>query len=605
MRFHLLVVCLAHFVYYTHADNQEFVHLARGFYHASNGLQPSCQSKVYCESDLLHDVQLAALYPDSKTFVDKKLKYTESEILYNYKVLRDEYKGEVPKEALIQFVDKHLEDGDELEEWTPPDFVDSPSIADRVKDKNYKQWALGLNQVWKTLARKVKDDVRVHPDRYSLIWVPNGFAIPGGRFKELYYWDTYWIVNGMLLCDMTKTARGVIDNIASLVEKFGFMANGGRVYYLNRSQPPILTLMVDSYHKKTNDFEYVKKIIPVLDSEYEFWLENRMTTFEKNGKSHKMARYYAPSRGPRPESYREDFESAEFFKDEYEKQEFYTQLKSAAETGWDFSSRWFITKNGSDRGVLTDIKTTHIIPVDLNSLLQKNALLLSSWYSKLGDTAKAEKYRVIAENLLYSIQEVMWRPDLGAWFDWDTMNNKSREYFFVSNIVPLWTESYNMPKKAVASSVLGYLRDNHIIEADYTVNFNGTPSSLYNSSQQWDFPNAWPPLQAFIIQGLDKTNQKLAQQVAFRLAEVWLRSNYKSFSEKSMMFEKYDVLASGETGGGGEYTPQTGFGWTNGLVFELLHRWGDTVTNGTNGCTSGYRYLCDFNRIRQQLMFWS
>lgn len=582
MRFHLLVVCLAHFVYYTHADNQEFVHLARGFYHASNGLQPSCQSKVYCESDLLHDVQLAALYPDSKTFVDKKLKYTESEILYNYKVLRDEYKGEVPKEALIQFVDKHLEDGDELEEWTPPDFVDSPSIADRVKDKNYKQWALGLNQVWKTLARKVKDDVRVHPDRYSLIWVPNGFAIPGGRFKELYYWDTYWIVNGMLLCDMMKTARGVIDNIASLVEKFGFMANGGRVYYLNRSQPPILTLMVDSYHKKTNDFEYVKKIIPVLDSEYEFWLENRMTTFEKNGKSHKMARYYAPSRGPRPESYREDFESAEFFKDEYEKQEFYTQLKSAAETGWDFSSRWFITKNGSDRGVLTDIKTTHIIPVDLNSLLQKNALLLSSWYSKLGDTAKAEKYRVIAENLLYSIQEVMWRPDLGAWFDWDTMNNKSREYFFVSNIVPLWTESYNMPKKAVASSVLGYLRDNHIIEADYTVNFNGTPSSLYNSSQQWDFPNAWPPLQAFIIQGLDKTNQKLAQQVAFRLAEVWLRSNYKSFSEKSMMFEKYDVLASGETGGGGEYTPQTGFGWTNGLVFELLHRWGDTVTNGTN-----------------------
>jgi len=196
--------------------------------------------------------------------VDKKLKFTESEILYNYKTLKDSYNnGEVPKDKLIQFVDKHLEDGDELEDWTPTDFTESPSITNRIKDNNYKQWALGLNQVWKTLARKVKDDVRLHPDRYSLIWVPNGFAIPGGRFRELYYWDTYWIVNGMLLCDMPKTARGVIDNIASLVEQFGFMPNGGRVYYLNRSQPPMLTLMVDSYYKTTNDFEYVKKIIPV------------------------------------------------------------------------------------------------------------------------------------------------------------------------------------------------------------------------------------------------------------------------------------------------------------------------------------------------------
>ncbi|XP_015377150.1 PREDICTED: trehalase-like [Diuraphis noxia] len=554
----------------------------------------------------MHDVALSQIYPDSKTFVDKKLKYNESVILYKYKQFKDSFNGAVPpKENLTKFVNENLEDGDELEIWTPPDFTESPSIVNRIKDKNYKQWALGLNQVWKTLARKVKEDVKLHPDRYSLIWVPNGFAIPGGRFTELYYWDTYWIVNGMLLCDMSSTARGVIENILSMVDRFGFMPNGGRVYYLNRSQPPMVTLMVSSYYKATNDFEYVKKVISSLDNEYKFWLDNRMVTFEKNGKSYTMARYYAPSKGPRPESYREDYESAEIFKTEDEKQEFYTEIKSAAETGWDFSSRWFITPDGSDRGKLADIKTKFIVPVDLNSILQKNAALLSTWYSKMGDTAKAEKYHAISEKLLYSIQEVMWRPDLGAWFDWDMLNNKSREYFFVSNIVPLWTESYSMAKKAVASSVLGYLKNNHIIEADYSVIFNGTPTSLYNSSQQWDFPNAWPPLQAFIIQSLDKTQQKLAQQVAFKLAEVWLRSNYKSFAEKSMMFEKYDVLASGETGGGGEYTPQTGFGWTNGVVFEFLNRWGDTVSNGTNGCSSGYSYLCDFNRIRQQLMFWT
>jgi len=212
----------------------------------------------------MHDVALSQIYPDSKTFVDKKLKYTESEILYKYKKFKESYNGKVPpKDDLTKFVNENLEDGDELEEWTPPDFTDSPSIANRIKDKNYKQWALGLNQVWKTLARKVKDDVRLHPDKYSLIWVPNGFAIPGGRFRELYYWDTYWIVQGMLLCDMKSTAKGVIDNILSLVDQFGFMPNGGRVYYLNRSQPPMVTLMVSSYYKATNDFEYVKKVISV------------------------------------------------------------------------------------------------------------------------------------------------------------------------------------------------------------------------------------------------------------------------------------------------------------------------------------------------------
>jgi len=212
----------------------------------------------------MHDIQLARIYPDSKTFVDKKLICTESEILTDYKTLKDSYNGDVPPMTeLVKFIDEHLEDGDELEVWNPPDFSENPSIANRIRDQNYKQWALGLNQVWKTLARKVKDDVRIHPDQYSLIWVPNGFFIPGGRFRELYYWDTYWIVNGLMLCDMKDTARGVIDNIISLVNQFGFMPNGGRSYYLNRSQPPMLILMALSYYTETNDFDYIKKILPV------------------------------------------------------------------------------------------------------------------------------------------------------------------------------------------------------------------------------------------------------------------------------------------------------------------------------------------------------
>lgn len=221
-------------------------------------------SKIYCESDFLKDVQLSQVYPDSKTFVDKKLKYTESEILSKYKKLKDSNDGKVPpKQELAQFINDNLEDGNELEEWVPPDFTDNPSIANRVRDNNYKQWVYGLNHVWKTLARKIKKDVELNPDKYSLIYVPNGFVIPGGRFRELYYWDTYWIVNGLLLCDMKSTARGVIDNIISLVKLVGFMPNGGRVYYLQRTQPPMLILMASSYYKATNDFGYIKSIIEV------------------------------------------------------------------------------------------------------------------------------------------------------------------------------------------------------------------------------------------------------------------------------------------------------------------------------------------------------
>ncbi|XP_025414013.1 trehalase-like isoform X2 [Sipha flava] len=583
MLFYLLVVCLVQVVYCTHADSQDFVYLTRGFFNAANGLQPSCESDVYCNSDLLNDVQLSGIYMDSKTFVDKKLKYTESEIIEKYKKLKYNNNGKVPSNSsLLKFIDENLEDGDELEEWVPPDFNENPSIINRIRDQNYKGWAAGLNHVWKTLARKVKEDVRINPDKYSLIWVPNGFIIPGGRFRELYYWDTYWIVNGLLLCDMKYTARGVMDNIISMVEKIGFMPNGGRVYYLNRSQPPMLPLMVLSYYKATNDFDYIKQKISVLESEFQFWMENRMITFQKNGKSYTMARFYAPSQGPRPESYREDYEIAEQYETKEQKDDFYVRIKSGAETGWDFSSRWFIPKNQEQRGQLPDIQTGSIIPVDLNSILQVNALMIGTWFDQMGNKSKADKYYRIADDFLNAIQEVMWRPDKGSWFDWDIINNKHREYFFVSNIVPLWTGSYNMSKKAVASSVLGYLKDEHIIEPDYSVSFNGTPTSMYASSQQWDFPNAWPPLQAFMIQGLDRTHQKLAQQVAYNMAEVWLRSNYKGYAEKSMMFEKYDVLAAGETGGGGEYTPQTGFGWTNGVVFEFLNRWGDSVSYTSN-----------------------
>jgi len=211
----------------------------------------------------LHDVQMSRLYGDSKTFVDMKLKFPERHILAEYERYKTRHGNNLTKEMLRAFVDDHFENGDELQVWIPPDFNDNPSIVGRIANPTYKLWASKLNGMWKTLARRVKEDVKINPDQYSLIWVPNGFVIPGGRFKELYYWDTYWIVNGLLLCDMTTTARGVIDNIVYMVKQFGFMPNGERVYYQKRSQPPMLMMMVQKYYEKTDDFDYIKGNINV------------------------------------------------------------------------------------------------------------------------------------------------------------------------------------------------------------------------------------------------------------------------------------------------------------------------------------------------------
>lgn len=120
----------------------------------------------------MHDIQLAAIYPDQKTFVDKKLKYAESEILEKYAVLKQNLQPSNNVHlTLTKFVKENFKDGDEMEVWLPPDFTSSPSIVNRIVDPEYRQWALLLNDVWKMLARKIKDDVRVHPESYSLIWV--------------------------------------------------------------------------------------------------------------------------------------------------------------------------------------------------------------------------------------------------------------------------------------------------------------------------------------------------------------------------------------------------------------------------------------------------
>ncbi|XP_049831437.1 trehalase-like [Schistocerca gregaria] len=540
---------------------------------AGQEVPPSCDSQIYCQGSLLDTVQKSKIYSDDKTFVDMKQKKPSQEILSEFQTLMDSTNGSPSQEQIRNFVSDNFEEGKELEEWTPPDWVKNPSSLNTIRDPDLRNWAYYLNDMWKELARRISDDVKENPDRYSLIYVPNGFIIPGGRFREYYYWDTYWIVNGILICGMKETAKGIIANFAHMVEDIGHIPNGGRVYYLERSQPPMFVPMIYSYTTYVKPHEaqmIIKQYIDTMDKEFSFWMSNRTVAVEKNGKSYTLCRYYAPSSGPRPESYTDDIETAQYASTNEARENIYHQIKSGAESGWDFSGRWFI-KDKTNAGNLSNIQTQYIIPVDLNAFVYWNAEILCKFHSTLHNHKKAQYYCTKAKQWLDAVTEVFWHDDVGIWLDYDISNNVRREYFYPSNVAPLWTGCYKKERVSI-DKIIAYLKENKIDRYP-----GGVPTSLDYTGEQWDYPNAWPPLQGIIIQGLDLTEYPRAQKYAYELAQTWVQSNYKSYKTDGYMYEKYDASSFGRKGGGGEYEVQTGFGWSNGIILELLKKYGQVL----------------------------
>lgn len=236
---------------------------------------------------------------------------------------------------------------------------------------------------------------------YSIIYVPNPVIVPGGRFREFYYWDSYWIIRGLLYSEMYQTAKGMLNNFLEIIDRFGFIPNGGRIYYAARTQPPLLAAMIKSYVDKTKDYDFIKHALPLLEREFYFFKNNHMV----NVRGHSLAVYGDKSSGPRPESYREDVEIGLTFNTEEERQEFYSELKAGAESGMDYSSRWFINKNGTNEGTLKDLKCRSIVAVDLNALLFWNAKLLVEFSMQAGNATKAAEFEKEAQ-LLYAVSRL-------------------------------------------------------------------------------------------------------------------------------------------------------------------------------------------------------
>ena len=384
--------------------------------------------------------------------------------------------------------------------------------------------------------------------------------------------DSYWIIKGLLASNMRDTARGMVQNMLHQLRTYGFIPNGGRLYYLNRSQPPMLSEMVVAMMDDNFDLELLREALPLLRDEYAFWMDtgdegHAVDVTLASGESATLNRYVTSNASPRPESYLEDLTTAnhESVRGESERTKVWAEIAAAAESGWDFSSRWM-----EDGQSLHSVRTSQILPVDLNAIMYRFECNMERLHAMAGETSTAIGYASAARARQQAISELQWNERRRQWVDyhWPSESQLQSEAS-ASKWLPLWAGAFDEHQghDAVAS-----LRNSGLLQK------GGVATTLKATEHQWDWPNAWAPLQEMLIEGCENAGGE-GHALAMHIARVWTASNLKAWRKTNYMFEKYSAVDKGVGGGGGEYTPQVGFGWSNGVALSLLARYGDRLAS--------------------------
>ncbi|MBK0382149.1 alpha,alpha-trehalase TreA [Pedobacter sp. SD-b] len=482
---------------------------------------------------LFETIQTQRVFPDNKTFVDAVSKLKPEEILRAYK------KQSTDKDFNLKaFANEYFE----LPSANHKKFV--------TQNENIRKH---IDTLWTVLQRKA--DVS---QMGSLIPLPHPYIVPGGRFREVYYWDSYFTMLGLKQSRKIETIQDMIDNFAYLIDRFGFVPNGNRTYYLTRSQPPFFSLMIDLLAQAKGDEIYIK-YQPQLIKEYQFWMhgKNELDQMEaahnlvKLGKDTFLNRYWDESDQPREESYDEDIAAAKL--SSMPNEEFYRNVRAAAESGWDFSSRWF-----ADGENLKTIETTNIVPVDLNCLLYFMEQTIARSFSLQNDVKNANIYRAYADERKNAIIRYCWNDKNGWFLDYDYKLKEQTGSLSLAGVFPLFFKIADLYQ---ANKVAFMIQQKFLKPG-------GLVTTLKNTNQQWDSPNGWAPLQYIAIKGL--RNYKL-NVLGDTIAKRWIYLNKRVFKQTGKLMEKYNVVDLKLGAGGGEYPLQDGFGWTNGVLLELMN----------------------------------
>jgi alpha,alpha-trehalase len=487
---------------------------------------------------LFQDVQLSGMFPDSKTFVDARPRLAPAEVAARYTASRV-----TARFSLRTFVEQQF---------------DSPRpVGEGFHTDTAQTMEEHIRALWPVLTRA--------PDtadaRSSLIPLPDSYVVPGGRFREVYYWDSYFTMLGLVESGRTELVGHMLDNFAHLIETIGHIPNGNRSYYLGRSQPPFFGAMIGLYAAATDTASAVA-YLDALEKEHAFWMDGaeRLGRGEAYRRVVRLAngavlnRYWDDRPGPRPEAYRPDYEVAQTLPVP-QRDAFYRNARATAESGWDFSSRWM-----RDPKDLRTLETTNLIPVDLNSLLYNAERMIAALRrarGRAGDAEAANQFAAAADQRRQALLAIAYDPASGFFYDvrW-TSGARVTDRPTLAAAAPLY---FGLATPQQGQAVAARL------ERDF-LKPGGFVTTLIASGQQWDAPNGWPPLQWLTIEGVRRYGRP---DLAVAARDRWLAVNRRTYRSTGKMTEKYDVVDLQRRAGGGEYPTQDGFGWTNGVALAL------------------------------------
>ena len=487
---------------------------------------------------LFHDVQMSSVFSDSKTFVDYKPLSSPADIVARYATEKTS-----PQFDLRAFIGRNFE---------------SPkSAGEDVRTDTTQTMEQHIGALWTTLTRPA-DPVDA---RSTLIALPQPYVVPGGRFREVYYWDSYFTMLGLLESRRSDLVKNMLDNFAHLIATVGHIPNGNRTYYLGRSQPPFFAAMVGLYAKAT-DTTQALRYLNAMEAEHAFWMDgaDRVTPGQAYRRVVMMPegvalnRYWDDLPGPRPEAYRPDVQIGETLPDSL-RERFYRNARASAESGWDFSSRWM--RDPSD---LKSLETTELIPIDLNSLMynaERMIAALRSFRNGRGDADVATRFNRIAERRRQALLTAAYEPADGYFYDvrWRTWERVTDRPTLAAASVLFF--GLALPYQAVTVA--------NRLDHDF-LKPGGFVTTNIQSGQQWDAPNGWPPLEWMAIEGVRRYG---GVDIANKARDRWLALNRRTYQTTGRMTEKYDVVDLNRRAGGGEYPTQDGFGWTNGVALAL------------------------------------
>lgn len=499
---------------------------------ASGARETPPQSPAQLYGELFQRVQSARLFPDSKTFADATARRPAAEILRDY----------LARKGNADF---------SLEKFVAENFVIPGAAQSEFKTAPREDLREHIERLWSALSREPRDSAGAD----SQLTLSTRYVVPGGRFREMYYWDSFFTMVGLQVSGHDDLVADMVENFAGLIDRYGHIPNGTRTYYLSRSQPPFFAAMVSL--QAEHDKQALVRRLPQLLLEHDFWMEGS-STLEK-GQAYRrvvhladgslLNRYWDDLATPRDEAWLEDVETARA--SGRPKEQVYRDLRASAESGWDFSSRWF-----ADGRTLATIHTTDIVPPDLNSLLYQLEITIARAceLAKRPDCQRDLQAQAAARQK--AMTRVMWDGELGAFVDFDWRGNRRLTQVTAATVYPLFV---GVADKAQAARVARTLRETLLMP-------HGLATTLVDTGQQWDHPNGWAPLQWVAIDGLRRYGEN---DLAETIAQRWVKENARVYCQTGKLVEKYNVRDAGE-GAGGEYPVQDGFGWTNAVLIKLL-----------------------------------